>query len=246
MENNDISLFDFAYCGNFDSKIEYLANLAEPENWGIENKVLKNYIKNYFKKIYQEEKFYLQENKCFIFNTGLLTKNYEEIFAILEPNKINNSQKWYLKGFFKESKILTSGLCKKEELPSLATFFNSFEDLYFDPRKEIILNKDHILDERKSRVPLEMDKKALLLILEGEIKTLKKRLERNHRLAVPQYYNNQIQFLLPLKLISEKTINSLVVSLKDDCYIAHTIFTLEMAYNNARLLMKPESEWLTI
>jgi len=241
-----MDLFDFAYCGNFDSKINFLSQIAEDENWGDNNIVLKNYIRYYLKEVYEREKYYSnEESSNKIFNTGLLTKNYEEIFALFENNK-NGKQPLFLKGFYKESRILTQKICSKDDLPGLIKFFNSFEDLYFDPSKNIILNKDHILDERSSRIPLEIPKDALIRLLEGEIQTLKKRLARNYRLAVPQYYKGSIQFLLPLQLTSNKPINSLVVSLNGNDYIAHTIFTLDMSYNNARLLMKPESEWLTI
>lgn len=241
-----MELFEFAFCANFESKIKYLSQIAETENWGEDEKVLKNYIKHYFKKIYNDSDYHLDSNH-FIFNTALLTENYEEIFALFIPNRNQDSlNEWFLLGFFSESKILTEKICSKEQLPSLPKFFNSFEDLYFDPSKDIILNRDHILNERSNRIPLEISKDALITILEGEIQTLKKRLARNYRLAVPQYYKEKIQFLLPLKLLSNKVLNSLVVSLNGDNYIAHTIFTLEMAYNNARLLMKPESEWLTI
>jgi len=245
-----MKLFEFAYCANFDNKIKYLSQTAEQENWGENRKVLKNYIKHYFRKIYDDDDYYSDDN-YFIFNTGLLTKNYEEIFALFIPNKNQDyPNKWFLLGFYQESKLLSQQICLKENLPSLPKFFNSFEDLYFDPSKDIVLNRNHILDERSNRIsiPLEILEKKdnLIKILEGEIQTLKKRLARNYRLAVPQYYKGQIQFLLPLKLLSDKVTNSLVVSLNGDNYIAHTIFTLDMAYNNARLLMKPESEWLTI
>ena len=39
---------------------------------------------------------------------------------------------------------------------------------------------------------------------------------------------------------------ALTVTKKNGYYQAHTCLTLDMAYNNARLIAKPESTWLTL
>ena len=53
--------------------------------------------------------------------------------------------------------------------------------------------------------------------------------------------------LLPLALVDEDTIDvALVLEATDSgAYIAHTILTLKMAYTNARLITRPDSDWLT-
>lgn len=72
-----------------------------------------------------------------------------------------------------------------------------------------------------------------------------KRCQRNYRIAVPQYYNDKITYLLPIQL--DQTKMALAVEDVNSCwYRVNTIFTLEMAYKNARLLMKPEADWLEI
>lgn len=38
---------------------------------------------------------------------------------------------------------------------------------------------------------------------------------------------------------------AIAVTKKDNCYQGHTCLTLDMAYNNARLIAKPENNWLT-
>ena len=37
---------------------------------------------------------------------------------------------------------------------------------------------------------------------------------------------------------------SLAVGARNGVYTGHTCLTLDMAYNNARLIAKPESDWL--
>lgn len=63
------------------------------------------------------------------------------------------------------------------------------------------------------------------------------------------YFNGQIQLLLPLCLVDpDKTDLALVVTKNSSgsYYQGHTCLTLEMAYNNARLIAKPESNWLNL
>ena len=38
---------------------------------------------------------------------------------------------------------------------------------------------------------------------------------------------------------------ALTVSREGDVYLASTVLTLDMAYNNARLVARPDSDWLT-
>jgi hypothetical protein len=70
-------------------------------------------------------------------------------------------------------------------------------------------------------------------------------------MVVPQYYNNSIQFLMPIYLGTEFTGKpdfALVLSYDDSTgtplYRGTTILTVEMAYQNARLLAKPDNPWL--
>ena len=78
--------------------------------------------------------------------------------------------------------------------------------------------------------------------------------QRNYKLAVPQYWKEtgKIQFLLPIYIgeneESEKPQCALVLNLDDNgrihYYRGETILDLNMAYNNARLIAKPEVFWL--
>jgi hypothetical protein len=129
--------------------------------------------------------------------------------------------------------------------PKIVSYFDNPASLYFDPKKEIINNLDHILDENFMRFAQELQQKGKTYIrslLLAAIELTKKRIQRNYRIAVPQYYQDNITYLLPLDLDGYKM--ALVVACLNGRYRANTIFTLEMAYKNARLLMKPEADWL--
>jgi len=91
------------------------------------------------------------------------------------------------------------------------------------------------------------------------LRNLKKRLEDakdlaimradwNYRTAVPSYFptRDKMNILLPLDLTDDGMADvALVVERTDSgAYQGQTILTMEMAYNNARLICKPESDWL--
>lgn len=75
-----------------------------------------------------------------------------------------------------------------------------------------------------------------------------KRVKWNFKTAIPIYYpgQNNISLLLPLALANEKKIDCALVleSTPLNAYIAHTILTLQMAYKDARLINRPDSDWL--
>jgi CheY-like chemotaxis protein len=76
-----------------------------------------------------------------------------------------------------------------------------------------------------------------------------RRVRWSFRTAVPSYYSthNQINLLLPLSLVDdEKTDVVLVLERAEEAYIAHTILTPRQAYRQARVVSRPESEWLRL
>jgi len=85
------------------------------------------------------------------------------------------------------------------------------------------------------------------MLFDGAIKRAKRMINANYKTAVPQYYKGKIQLLIPICLINENIPDLALVVSKNDTgtqYLGHTCLTLDMAYNNARLIAKPESNWL--
>lgn len=73
---------------------------------------------------------------------------------------------------------------------------------------------------------------------------LLRRAAANYTLAVPQFYGGRIQLLLPLCLTGDKPELALTIQREDGFYAARTCLTLDMAYNNARLICRPETSWI--
>lgn len=248
-------LFEFAQV-SIDARLQELAQLAQPENWNYRKAaslrdlpILYNYIHHTFSRILEEGKVAFsaaRDRACF--NTGLITPNYEEIFAFFVPhrNPQPNGPEWYLQKFCRES---DRDLLPIGALPIIAHYFDDPAELLYDTRKPIRKNIDHIIDDNRERFPEPFrampDNFQPRIALEGAIDHAIKRVQRNYKTAVPQFYLGRIQLLLPLCMTNHSTTDlALVVYREHDVYLASTCLTLDMAYNNARLLAKPDTEWL--
>lgn len=75
-----------------------------------------------------------------------------------------------------------------------------------------------------------------------------KRVQWNFKTAIPMYYpqNNKMSLLLPLSLLDDEIIDLALVTEKTQSgsYLGHTILPLDWAYSNARLVTRPDSDWL--
>ncbi len=254
-------ILDFAVFPCYEKSIEYLSNnLASPEDWEFSDakspkySILKNYLEHIFRKVRKEGKVaYTSNNSHACFNTGLVTRNLEEIFAFFEAYKkpvsgLKNPP-FCFKAFLKESDFQLLKVFPGN-LPEIANFFQKPEDLIFNPSCRLIPQIDHIIEDNIGRFPVHMqglDVNEVRRRLEGAINEVKKKVRTNYKIAVPQYYDNRIQLLLPLCLTPGSPNPDLALvthKLSPDTYTARTCLTLKMAYNNARLIVKPQSDWL--
>ena len=84
----------------------------------------------------------------------------------------------------------------------LATYTTNFEEFYFNPDYNIIINTDHILDDNWERIEsvVNMNKVLMKTLLVGVVEEAKLRIKRNLRLVVPQFYKNEIMYLVPIRI----------------------------------------------
>lgn len=245
-------IWQFAFLGQEKSredKFEELAQMAELEHWTSKgstwnNDILYSYIVHTFDKAAKDNLVSISESEDYaIFNTGLLTENGEDIICLFNEFKSSNDYHWHLSGFRKESDWDIMNFFN--ETPDVVTYFDDPSKIYFNPNKELVKNLDHILDDNIDRFPEHLQQKGKVYInslLTYALDLTIKRCQRNYRIAVPQYYMGKITYLLPVFLDGE--LMSVAVEEVNDRYRVNTIFTVDMAYKNARLLMKPEADWL--
>lgn len=241
--NSFTELFDY------NQRIDELAAMAIPEPWSITGKndkgILKNYMTYTFGRLKEENKIYMTDDYC-IFNTGLFTSYYESIYVYAENCITENNQYCRFKRFLTDYDAGTIGI---KNLPERANYFDDTSLLVYNVNLPIKVQYKHILEDEENynRLPKIIKKSNTPInILKGTIDIAIKRVAANYRLAVPQYYNGTIQLLLPLCFTStDKADLALVVTRHDSgYYLGHTCLTMEMAYNNARLIARPDSNWL--
>ncbi|MFZ4605710.1 MAG: DUF3825 domain-containing protein [Caulobacter sp.] len=81
--------------------------------------------------------------------------------------------------------------------------------------------------------------------LEGAMKHSLRLAQRSYRIAVPQFYRGKIQLLLPVYLRNAEVPDlALTLERHGGWYRAATVLYMDWAYAHARLLARPNSEWL--
>ncbi len=77
------------------------------------------------------------------------------------------------------------------------------------------------------------------------VEAVKQRARRNYKTAVPQLHRGEIQLVLPLSLDGSGAAHlALVIRRAGNDYIGETILPLSWAVQNARLLARPDRDWL--
>lgn len=294
-------LENFAFLGSWQSFLTELADKALDEEWDFESSPYKNkqiliqYIKYTFYRLTRENKVCISSDNCFAaFNTGLVDKHYEDIYACFLPNDEASETKWKFEGFCTAA---SRGLGKSlvdyfNPLPQPPRYYTKGEELIFDHDKQLHPDFNHIIIDNIRRLPLQflrdqvhdeptaygiisriaettdyhvrnrlynelqehlMDNSRLFIRIQNRIKDAielaRKRVQWNYKTAIPSYFpkRDTMSLMLPLALIDDSQPDvALVVELKrSGNYQGQTIITMPQAYIDARLLCRPNSEWLS-
>lgn len=249
------ALFEYAYIRVIENTLNELKDIAMDETWEYQYTsfdkplpILFSYLLHTFHRIKDENKI-LEIDRYSCFNTGLVTDNQQEIFMLFKKSE----RGWYFVEFCKES---DGNMAKFNRLPERASYFSDPSELIFDDRLPLRINIDHIIEDEdnNNRFPDEikrLPKHQLINTFHGAIEHAKRRVKRNYKTAIPQFYrgyvvpDGQLQLLLPLCLIDTiKADLAFAVCKQDGFYSGRTCLTLDMAINNARLIAKPDDEWL--
>lgn len=251
---------------NWESPFQGLALKAKPEDWDFMRPefqkphtklpILLNYLNYTFLRLQQQGKIvFSDDGSSACFNTGLLTPDEKELFALFARDErgVHDDRiiGWRFRGFFDSYAAEIARY--RAKLPGIATYVDDASDLVMDTNFEIDVNVGHILDdpENQDRLPevLRNNRQLALAAIEGGTKILRQKVQRNYKAAIPQWYipAGKIQLLLPLCLIHPDKADLALVAEKDTAgrvYRIRTALRMDMAYNNARLLTRPDREWL--
>lgn len=256
------ALSEFSHFKDFYGALVRLESLAMPENWKYKNMegrrnqvnpILENYLHHTFRRLFQEYKnaqdvekqqiIYTNPDTA-IANTGLFTPHYDKIFAVFHTNKSEYDERpYFFFGFCTESDNKFEAIC---DLPRRANYFDNTAELIYDTSLSLRCNYEHILNENRDRFPDDLKESPMLLnIFSGAVEIAKKRVEANYKAAVPNYFGGEICLLLPLCLHGSNDADlALAIKRNNGFYSAKTCLTLDMAYNDARLIARPDVDWL--
>lgn len=243
------------------SSLLKLAGLAQAEDWNYRQAtserdlpILRNYVVYSFRRAqYQGRVAVSDKGDVACFNTGLLTPHFERIFGyFVKQTRKEFPQPWFLHGFYRESDYR---LMAFPQLPVRPTYFDNPAELLFHPSYDFRIQYEHIVNDRIDRFPdhLQRDEKRRTELVRQAVQHAMFRVEQNYKTAIPQFYwgnrepgnAGRLQLLLPLCLedVSRADL-ALSVDQVSGVYRAATVLTLDMAYNNARLIARPDREWL--
>ena len=139
-----------------------LAGMAQAEEWTYRYTssdkpvpILRNYVAYTFRRAYFQdcviEVTDQDGSRYATFNTGLLTPHYERIFGFfIAQTRANLPQPWFLRDFCRESDYR---LMRFQRLPERATYFDHPADLLYDPRLDLRVQYEHIVNDRVERFP---------------------------------------------------------------------------------------------
>jgi hypothetical protein len=288
-------LYEFTYIP--EANWPKLAEQARPENWGRDDRlpILINYLRYTFSRLVQERKIAFantDSGQLASFNTGLVDRRFQPIFALLVPNKIvkvPGKRPWYLEGFCVagENRLGKQLVNAFKPLPESAYYFENPADGVFDARAEVHVDWEHVIEENVERIPVRLLERTtqgfevralevlseeeafaykqtfaeyirkddfayrmLIQAFDGALALARKKALWNYKTAIPVYHpaRNSMSMMLPLSLLTADTVDLALVVERQPLsgnYQGHTIYPIHWAYKNARLIARPESDWLT-
>lgn len=150
-----------------------LANLALKERWHYGHDasdssypLLRNYLNYTFKRLVYEDKICFAtdseqaDEEYAAFNTGLVDRKYDDIFALFKKNTLfDDGRYWYLIDFVVAGQDAGKTLNRYfNPVPARADYFeNKIENMLYDSRTgDLYCDYPHIISERTSRLPREL------------------------------------------------------------------------------------------
>lgn len=156
-------LESFAFLGSWSSFLSELSEKAIFENWDFagsgkkDHHILIQYIKYTFYRLTRENKVCISGDRKFAcFNTGLVDKHYDDIYACFQPNDPGSETEWKFSGFCTAAnRTLGKQIVNYfSPLPQPPVYFQRGEQLFFDLSRQLLTDFDHIIIDNIDRLPL--------------------------------------------------------------------------------------------
>lgn len=223
---------------------------------------LKNYLNYTFKRLVEMEqaaqgRFFARsdDGEWIAFNTGLQNHYGADMLAVFQryhprtdlPPK--PASDWVFKGCSAPSDQKFR-MHFGTNVPDIAIYSTDSRDFVFDASYDLEKDVfDHLFERAKERAGMPHASDTVVrTYLRGAIEGLIPQIRRNYKVAIPVYYveEKRMQLLLPFPSASGTDISSFLVD-RDDInrrYRLKTIYDLDQAYFSARLITRPDKDWL--
>lgn len=224
---------------------------------------LRNYLNYTFKRLVvleQQEpgRFFVQspDGDWITFNTGLQNAHGADLMAVFEKYKPRpgmserETPDWVFKGCYAPNDRNYQGNFGTKQ-PDIAWYSKDSRDFIFDT--EYSLDRevfDHLFERAKERAGMpNFSDDVVRNYLRGALENLIPKIRRNYKVAIPVFYveEQRMQLLLPFSSASNVNEVSCFLVERDDAlrtYRIKTIFDLDHAYFSARLITRPDRDWL--
>lgn len=242
--------------------INALRKIIDPsERWDIPGKTDSSILRSYFKFTYLRQQetpnhLILSENKM-CWNTGLTDRNGDDVLAEFSLVRYAEGQTGPK---FRWTRFLTvadkTATAWRDALRAKYWEPRDRGDLIYDTDQGIpTIQSEHIGEKIDDRFPLVMrtwPRPDVVRAVQEAARYAVKRVLQNYKTAIPQFHRaasgrgkGSIQLLLPLRFPGQSRPSlALAVRRDGDAYYAATVLKIEWAYTYARLLTKPDTEWL--
>lgn len=195
-----------------------------------------------------------QERVCF--NTGLQNKHGADLLATFvrykerpgAPERI--SPDWVFKGCYAPNDLNYRSYFGTD-VPEIAWYSTNSRDFIFDLTYQLQRDVfDHLFERAKERAGMpNAHDEIVRTYLRGALENLVPKIKRNYKIAIPVYYVEEKRMQILLPFVSANDLNEVSCFLVDReeetrSYRIKTIFDLDQAYFSARLITRPDREWL--
>ena len=224
---------------------------------------LKNYLNYTFRRLIELEasepgRYFVcsADGEWIAFNTGLQNQHGADLLAIFQQYKPRPGiparvvPDWVFKGCY-----APNDRAYRDKFgpfaPDIAWYSRDSRDYVFDTSYRLERDVfDHLFERAKERSGLpHASDEVVRNYLRGALENLVPKICRNYKVAIPVWYveEKRMQLLLPFVSASDANEVSCFLVDRDDAicsYQLKTIFDLDQAYFSARLITRPDKEWL--
>lgn len=220
---------------------------------------LKNYLNYTFVRLveleneYPGQYFSYSANRDWIcFNTGLQNPYGSDLLVVFARSTTASPDRcdWIYRGCHAPSDKAYRDKFGSS-VPEIAWYSKDSRDFVFNTSYELERDVfDHLFDRAKERAGMpHAHDSAVRDYLKGALENLPPKIRRNYKVAIPVYYveEKRMQLLLPFYSVSDVNDVSCFLVERDDVHCIYklkTIFDLDQAYFSARLITRPDRDWL--